>query len=90
MNILVNGKTYKTLRELYDDQNEAKKGEIRALFINLGYSSGSIHRKINEAVMDGSIEDALYHSFGILRHPKLGLFFAQEVEKNSTTNYGLS
>lgn len=85
---LVNGRTYKTLRELYDDQNEAKKAEIRIFFQNIGYSNGSIHRKINEKVLDTTIVDALYFSFGIVRHPKEGYFFEPIVTENKT--FGLS
>lgn len=85
---LANGKTYKTLRELYDDQNEVKKAEIRNLFQNLGYSNGSIHRKINETVLDTDIVDALYFSLGIARHSKQGYFFEPIVANIKT--YGLS
>lgn len=91
MEILVNGKCYNTLRELYDDQNETKKAEIRQFLTNMGYSEGSIHRKLNEEIPDRMLQKPLYHTFGILYHPQHGIFFEQKVEKNSTlNNYGLS
>lgn len=85
---LVNGKHFVTLRELYDDQNEATKTQIRVVIQSLGYANGSIHRKINEEKTDQDVLDALYRQFGIVRHPGKGIFFEPIVTKNETL-YGL-
>lgn len=44
---LVYGQTYKTFKELYDDQNSATQAKIRGVFVSLGYSQPSVYRIIS-------------------------------------------
>jgi len=85
---LVNGKKYTTLRKLYDDQNGEMQAKIRATVENVGFSEGSIYRKLNAEKVDTDIMDALYFEFGIIRHPKQGFFFEHVVADIET--FGLS
>lgn len=84
---LVFGQTYRTFKELYDDQNSTTQAKIRGVLADLGYSEASIYRLIRSKKMDTELIDVFYNSMGIARHTKLGYFFEQFV---SNFNTGLS
>lgn len=85
---LANGKYYSSFRELYDDQNEAKKAEIRDFYKKMGFSERTVYRRIDQLIKDTDDLDALYFAFGIARHPKTGYFFEEVIAENGI--YGLS
>lgn len=85
---LVIGKCYETLKDLYKDQNDEKKAEIRAFYRKLGFSERSIFRKIEQKHRDTQELDSLFEGLGICRTTKQGYFFELSVPKNET--FGLS
>ncbi len=90
MNTQHKPKIYKSIIDLYKDQNDTFKASMRQFFKDLGYKGGSIDRKIKEPDDTRPVIelDSLHEVFGICREPKKGYFF-EPVDANNEI-YGLN